>query len=135
MIVADPSPARPLANMSARPRTTVVRLVPVLRQPWIHFMAPLPAPVLDAEALGGLDAWWASTGLRGAILLHSVDRALAREVPLEPCQASDLTLNVLLRRRGSLLLADMPLVEAFDDETAGVASDDPRLVTLAGKAP
>ena len=134
MIVTDRSPTRPLGNMSARPRTTVVRLVPVLRRPWIHFVAPVPAPTLDAEALGLLDAWWASTGLRGAILLHPVDRALAREVPLEPCQTPNLTLNVLLRRRGSLLLADMPLVEAFDDG-AGVASDDPRLVTLAGTAP
>jgi hypothetical protein len=40
---------------------------------------------------------------------------------------------VLLRYRGSLLLADMPLLDATDGLVhRGVATDDPRLVALSG---
>ena len=133
MIVHDPAPARPLANMSARPRTTVTRRVPALRELWVHFL-PLTAAAVGADELARLDTWWVAAGLRGAMLLHAVDGDLCRHVRLERCDTPELTLNVLLRARGSLLLADMPLLDVYDGAQPGFASDDPRLVALAGRA-
>jgi hypothetical protein len=54
-------------------------------------------------------------------------------VTLEPCPHVVLTLNVLLRARGSLLLAEMPLLDEPAALTAGMASDDSRLIALAGR--
>jgi hypothetical protein len=47
------------------------------------------------------------------------------------CSEPDLVLNVLLRARGSLLLAGMPLiVDTSPLDKHGYATDDPRMVAL-----
>lgn len=125
-----------LHNMSARPRTPVTYLVPALRRPWVSFSWRGRRPVLDARRLATLDEHWAGTGLRGAVIVHPMSEYLAERVRPHACTDRELTLNVLLRTRGDLLLAAMPLV---DDPAALtkriVATDDPRLVALAGVQP
>ena len=121
-----------LHNMSARPRTVVTRTVPLLRTPWVAFAGPRKPPSLEAPDLARLDARWRLTGLTGAALLHRFNGDLTEHVTPLICGDEDLTLNVLLRARGNLLLAAMPLL---DDPAAVVrvrlATDDPRLVALA----
>ncbi|MEN9507335.1 MAG: hypothetical protein RI958_3261, partial [Actinomycetota bacterium] len=56
---------------------------------------------------------------------------LARRVRMTRCSEPDLVLNVLLRARGSLLLAGMPLiVDTSPLDKNGYATDDPRMVAL-----
>ena len=122
-----------LHNMSARPRTPVTYLVPVLRRPWVSFSWTGRRPTLEARQLATLDDHWSGTGLRGAVIVHPMSAFLAERVRPHACTDRDLTLNVLLRTRGDLLLAAMPLL---DDPAVlagrGVATDDPRLIALAG---
>jgi hypothetical protein len=118
--------------MSARPRTAVTRHVPPLTESWVHFVPPQSPPVGIVD-LAGLDRWWATTGLRGAVLLHVADDDLRCHVELKPCDLPELTLNVLLRSRGPLLLADMPLLDVYDGAATGLATDDQRLVVLTGR--
>lgn len=59
--------------------------------------------------------------------------ALPRTAARQLCAEPVLLLNVLLRTRGNLLLASMPLL----DEPAalnipGIATEDPRMVALVG---
>jgi hypothetical protein len=115
--------------MSARPRTDVSRTIPVLRNRWILFAGPTKPPRLDVDVLARLDEQWRSIGMTGAALLHPVTGDLTQHVVPAACRDRRLTLNVLLRARGSLLLAAMPLLDD-PDAVVGVrmATDDPRLV-------
>lgn len=108
-----------------------IRTVPALRQPWVAFRWLVDPPTLDAATLARLDEAWAGLGLTGAVLVHPVTDNLAGLVRLHACHDDDLTLNVLLRARGGLVLAAMPLL---DDPAAldglHLATDDPRLTAL-----
>lgn len=120
-----------LHNMSARPRTKVNYRIPALRRDWVSFTWQQPHPPLDSATFDRLDAAWQSTGLRGAVIIHPLTAGLSRYVRLTPCAEPDLVLNVLLRARGSLLLADVPLIDETSAlDATGVATDDPRMVEL-----
>ena len=123
-----------LENMSARPRTPIVRNIPALRPDWTVFTIDL------AELTGGnlkvsgalaaeLDERWEKLGFTGAALLRPLGPLEAAGVHPLPCPDRLLTLNILLRARGRLLLEGTPLLESLrGDELVAVASDDPLLV-------
>lgn len=120
-----------LHNMSARPRTPVTYKVPAMRRDWVSFTWQQPHPPFDTPTFDRLDDAWRATGLRGAVIIHRLTVDLSRRVRLTRCSEADLVLNVLLRARGSLLLADMPLIDepsALDGD--GLTTDDPRMVEL-----
>lgn len=125
-------PERPpalLHNMSARPRTDVVCTVRPLRPTWVSFsIGTTPAP-----SVADLDAHWAAVGFEGAAVVHplSADARLPGELEVHPCGDLLLDWNVVLRSRGNVLLAGMPL----HDQPGGarglvIATDEPRLVEL-----
>lgn len=123
-----------LHNMSARPRTEIRRQVGCVRQPWVGFCWAGPTPSLDSDRRARLDRWWRETGITGAVIVHPLRSiALPRMVAPQLCAEPVLLLNVLLRTRGNLLLASMPLL---DDPAAlnipGIATEDPRMVALVG---
>ena len=120
-----------LHNMSARPRTQVSYIVPAVRKDWVSFTWRRPHPPLDTETRDRLDRGWSTTGIRGAVIIHRLNSDLARRVRMTRCSEPDLVLNVLLRARGSLLLAGMPLiVDTSPLDKNGYATDDPRMVAL-----
>jgi hypothetical protein len=122
-------------NMSARPRTPVTYLVPTLRSRWVSFSWDSDAPVIDQAALADLERHWDALCFTGAAIMHPLDIYLNDRARPRKCRDRRLTLNVLLRVRGGLLLADMPPLDDGDAviDTA-VATDDPRLVRYAGTA-
>jgi len=87
----------------------------------------------DARAL--LDEAWQAEGLSGCALLTTEEPALDELPGLTVVRACDpvLTLNVLGRSRGGLLVASAPLVLDLDHVDRVVFSEDARLVTLAGR--
>jgi hypothetical protein len=111
-----------LGNMSSRPRTEIRRDVPAVQQGWVLFdltdvwrayTSETQPDVLTPEQLARLDARWQTLGLRGATL---VIRSRVAPLGLEPlvCRDEELTLNVLLRVRGNLLVHGMPLLDRRD---------------------
>lgn len=121
-----------LANMSSRPRTEVLRRVPALRSVWRSFSDTyLPATLSDAERQE-LDAYWESLGLTGMILALPATPARLAGVNSKPCTDTKLLLNVVLRTRGNLLLAETPLlVELPARSGAAWLIDDPRITEVA----
>lgn len=118
--------------MSARPRTPVTYFVPKVRSQWVSFAWKNSRPVLNADVLQALDAQWNDLGFTGAAIVHPLNRDLADRVRPHACADRWLTLNVLLRVRGPVLLAEMPPLESGDAlRNMAVATDDPRLVRLA----
>jgi hypothetical protein len=116
-------------NMSARPRTPVNYLVPTLRRTWVSFSWETSSPVLDQDTLTGLQQHWESLAFAGAAIVHHLDENLNSLVRPHECTDRTLTLNVLLRVRGGLLLGEMPPLDDGDAVIgAAVATDDPRLV-------
>lgn len=107
------SPA--LHNMSARPRTRIVRTVPSIGRTWTLF-PPLSdrvlkrGPRLSPERLAELDAAWDALGLVGATRVQPVTD-LKGALCLPTCEDDDLNANVRLRLRGQLLLFAMPLLD------------------------
>lgn len=126
-----------LENMSARPRTPIVRNIPALRTGWTVFTIDLSELTgghlqVPRELAAKLDARWAELGFTGAALLRPIGPLEAAGVHPLPCPDRLLTLNILLRARGRLLLEGTPLLESLrDDELVAVASDDPLLVSAA----
>lgn len=120
--------------MSARPHTPVTYLVPTLRSRWVSFSWDSDAPVIDQVALAELDQHWDALCFTGAAIMHPLDTDLSDRVRPRRCRDRWLTLNVLLRVRSGLLLAEMPPLDDGDAviDTA-VATDDPRLVRYARK--
>lgn len=121
-----------LANMSSRPRTEVLRRVPALRSVWRSFSDTfLPATLSDAERQD-LDAYWESLGLTGMILALPATPARLAGTNSKPCTDTKLLLNVVLRTRGNLLLAETPLLAELPARV-GVAwlIDDPRITEVA----
>jgi hypothetical protein len=120
-------------NMSVRPRTPVTHVVPKLRPRWVAFSWEDDTPVLDRDALACLQQHWEALAFTGAAIMHPLDTELTAQVSPHACTDRQLTLNVLLRVRGGLLLGEMP---PLDDGEAvvgtAVATDDPRLVRHAG---
>lgn len=115
-----------LGNMSSRPRTEIRRDVPAVQQGWVlfdlkHVWDAYPAgtepDVLTPEQLARLDARWQALGMRGATLVIRSRRA---QLGFEPvvCLDEELTLNVLLRVRGNLLIHGMPLLDRRDPLTS-----------------
>ena len=121
-----------LGNMSARPRTSVTRTVPATRASWAAFGPVRRMPRLTAELRRDLDDAWRRLAFTGAFIVH-LESAVQRErLAITTCEDDLLVLNVLLRTRGSLLLAGAPLLT----DTVGLAKvtilcDDPRLVEVA----
>ena len=118
-----------LGNMSARPRTSVTRIVPATRMSWVVFGPVHHIPRLTTTLRRELDEEWRSLAFTGAFIVH-LDSAVRRDgLQIVTCSDDHLVLNVLLRTRGTLLLAGAPLLGA----TGGLANstilcDDPRLV-------
>jgi hypothetical protein len=115
-----------LGNMSSRPRTEIRRDVPAVQQGWVLFdltlvwdayRAGTEPDVLTREQLARLDARWQALGLSGATLVIRSRRA---QLGIEPvvCLDEELTLNVLLRVRGNLLIHGMPLLDRADPLTS-----------------
>jgi hypothetical protein len=119
-------------NMSARPRTPVSYLVPRLRDEWVSFSWQTEPPQLDEETLSELQQQWDTMAFTGAAIMHHLDADLRSWVRPSECTDRSLTLNVLLRVRGGLLLGEMPPLDDGDAVIgATVATDDPRLVQHA----
>jgi len=129
-----------LRNMSARPRTPIRREIPAIGVPalgnrWLLLRPRRPGkPVsLKAKDVGRLEQQWQQLGLTGAVLLHPATVARQPGVETIVCADADLTLNVLLRARGRLLLAGSPLiVDTYGQPVGEFACDDPRLLAAAG---
>ena len=132
----DPAPgSRPLANMSARPRTTVTRTrARSCAEPWVHFAGPTSAPPLDADELARLDTWWA-VGWADAVRCCSTPSTVTSPTTSAWIGATtqELTLNVLLRARGAAAPRRhaAPRRIRRPPQRGRLASDDPRLVALA----
>lgn len=123
-----------LRNMSARPRTPVTCSVRPLRRTWVSFTMPRNLRV-DETTRVRLDAAWSTLGFTGAALVQ-LGGTTPSNATVHRCADADLAANVVLRTRGSLLLAEMCLL----DDVAGLTnttlfSSDPRLVAWAGGAP
>lgn len=122
-------PRQVVNNMSARPRTEVVRRIRPLRESWVGFSWVGNKPRIDGQMLERLDASWQRVGLAGAVIMHPLARAPETTAQVTMCTDGDLLLNVLLRTRGRLLIAAMPLLDdASGLDRMGLATDDPRLV-------
>ena len=124
-----------LHNMSARPRTEISRVVPVVQEGWVLFdlteygrnrTGPWEEPgPLSADDRMRLDARWREVGLTGATLVIR-----SRIQPfVEPivCLDDDLIANVLLRSRGDLLIHSMPLLDDRGTSSNAVLVPEPRL--------
>jgi len=120
-----------LANMSARPRTEVLRRVPIVRNTWHSFSDTALPAALTAKQRNELDAYWASLALTGMVLvLPATPSRLAATAP-KPCAAEKLLLNVILRTRGNLLLAETPLLAEIPRPSGAVwLIDDPRITEV-----
>lgn len=121
-----------LGNMSARPRTSVTRTVPATRTSWAAFGPVRRMPRLTAELRRDLDDAWRRLAFTGAFIVHLDSAIHCDGLEVVTCDDDLLVLNVLLRTRGSLLLAGAPLLT----DTGGLAKvtilcDDPRLVEVA----
>lgn len=121
-----------LANMSARPRTEVLRRVPALRSVWRSFSDTLlPRTLSDAER-HALDVYWKSLGITGMILALPATPARLAGVNSKPCTDTKLLLNVILRTRGNLLLAETPLLAKLPARVgAAWLIDDSRITEVA----
>jgi hypothetical protein len=119
-------------NMSARPRTSVTYSVPTVRPKWVSFSWENSRPVLNPAALEELDVRWKELHFTGAAIVHPLTDDLEHRVRPRRCEDRWLTLNVLLRVRGSVLLAEMPPLEDGDAVVnLAVTTDDIRLVRYA----
>ncbi|MEO8698303.1 MAG: hypothetical protein ABI658_32720 [Acidimicrobiales bacterium] len=121
--------SRLLHNMSARPRTAVTRTVAPTRGDWAAFKWSAAPPTLDPHQRRALDVWWERFALRGAALVYARSGMATSTVRVTVCRNDELTLNVLLRSRGSLLIAEMPLLD-HPDALRGIEllTDDLRLM-------
>jgi hypothetical protein len=121
-----------LGNMSARPRSSITRTVPLVQRTWVLFdMNQLPFArdpgVLDDDRLARLDRRWSELGLTGATVVIRSRITVPDVAPLV-CRDEDLILNVLLRVRGDLLIHRMPLLDQIDPVTSNaVLCPEPRL--------
>jgi hypothetical protein len=89
-------------------------------------------PRLTAELRRDLDDAWRRLAFTGAFIVHLDSAIHCDGLEVVTCDDDLLVLNVLLRTRGSLLLAGAPLLT----DTGGLAKvtilcDDPRLVEVA----
>jgi hypothetical protein len=129
-ILNDPQFSDSLANMSARPRTSVSREIRPIRQTWVSFTWTGIKPRLTKERLSSLDMVWRDTGFTGCALLQPVSEAVRKLSP-HVCRDSDIILNVLLRSRSGILISTSPLLEDTSIlRGLSLASDDPRLCAL-----
>jgi hypothetical protein len=131
--VVEASDAGLLGNMSSRPRTEIRRVVPPVQRGWVVFDLLRSSTgdepdVITPEHHARLEERWQALGLTGATLVHPHRHVLpGAGVPLA-CRDLDLTLNVLLRVRGNLLIHGMPKLERRDPTTSSaVVCADPRL--------
>ena len=119
-----------LANMSARPRTSITREIHPIRKTWVSFSWTGFKPRLTEERLSDLDSFWTALGFTGCALLQPVSDSVRKLSPLA-CRDDDVVLNVLLRSRSGILIGTSPLL---DDPSVlnglALASDDPRLYAL-----
>lgn len=120
-----------LANMSARPRTEVLRRVPAVRGAWRSFSDTALPATLTRRQRDDLDAYWASLAITGMVLvLPATPSRLAATTP-KPCAEEKLLLNVILRTRGNLLLAETPLLAEIPRPSGAVwLIDDPRITEV-----
>jgi hypothetical protein len=125
---------RLLHNMSGRPRTTVTTALRSHGRALVRFRLDDRAPLVASDSLRiQLDEVWRRAGLRGAVHVYAFPPAKARK-GVKVAQASPLlSINVLGRARGGLLLPGAPLVLDSDLLDRELASDDPRLVALAAE--
>ncbi|MEW6282092.1 MAG: hypothetical protein AB1758_26035 [Candidatus Eremiobacterota bacterium] len=113
-----------LHNMCARPNTTVEAVFLPLRKAQVSFCWTDAASAFLAPPEQGLEEFWATLGLRGAVFLYPGKPQVRRAT--HPA----LILNVLGRTRCGLLLPHTPLSleEGFLRRT--LTTDDPRLVEI-----
>jgi hypothetical protein len=121
-----------LGNMSARPRTSIERTVPATRRDWVAFGPVTRRVRLDRALFERLDTAWEALGFTGAFMLHLSSTVEREGLRVTTCRDEILTLNVLLRTRGTLLLAKTPAVEeTYELEGLTLLTDDPRLLEVA----
>lgn len=125
-------PVDMLANMSARPRTEVLRRVPVVRSTWRSFSDSAVPAALTATQRSELDAYWVSLSLTGMVLVLAATPSRVAATAPKPCVEEKLLLNVVLRTRGNLLLAETPLLAEIPRPTGTVwLIDDPRITEVS----
>ncbi len=126
--------------MGGRPRTTVTATLHPLSGAIARFaLSTVRAQALrllaqpNAPAL--LEAAWHAEALRGCAFLSTEEPPFEAWPGVRVVRASDpvMTLNVLGRSRGGMLLASAPLVLDLDHLDRAVYSEDARLVALAGR--
>jgi hypothetical protein len=128
-----------LSNMSSRPRTMITRRISPVGTDWVEFSLEhvgvnIASLELDNSLLERLEVSWQQLGLTGATLLRPAEALRTAGARPALCLDADLTLNVILRARGRLLLAVSPLIDDLYGETVtSVATDDPRLVAAAAR--
>ena len=120
-----------LHNMSARPRTEVICTVRPLQQTWASFTLAEYFK-LDALMRERLNHAWEQVPFKGAALVQLPSTAI-EELSVRSCSDFELSANVVLRTRGSLLLGEMPLLD-YAESLKGhtIISSDARLVAWAG---
>src|SRR5262245_17676865 len=131
MTTTEQGSPRLLHNMSSRPRTLVSACLGSPGHAPVRFRLDGRA-LIDHESLSAqLDEAWREAGLRGAVHVYSFPPAAVRE-GMKVVQANRLlSINVLGRVRGGLLLPGAPLALDFDLLDRELATDDPRFVALA----
>lgn len=121
-----------LQNMSARPRTEVMRRIPPLFESWVVFSDAAVDKALRGPARAAAETYWSTLSLTGAVLLHAHTQDLANLTKPKPCKNTLLEYNVVLRARGLLLLAESPMVEELYHPQGNLfLCADPRIVGLA----
>jgi len=122
-----------LHNMSARPYTPVTFSVRPLRNTWVSFTMPRQFRLNDAVRVR-LDAAWAALSFTGAALVQ-IGGSTPNGMRVITCRNKELAANIVLRTRGSLLLAETGLLDdAAEFAGTTVISSDLRLVKWAGDA-
>lgn len=126
--------------MGGPPRTLVKAVFAPLTGALARFaLSTVSRPALalleQPDARDVLDAAWQAEGLGGCALLAMEALPLDAWPGLRVVRAFDpvITLNVLGRSRGGMLIASAPLVLDLDHLDRAVFSEDPRLVSLAAR--
>jgi hypothetical protein len=119
-----------LHNMSSRPRTPVRRRVDPVHQTWSVIRWTRPFGALETSKRDELDRFWSETGLTGAAFMYTPTPEISALKPVE-CTSEMLTLNIVLRLRGPLLLATSPLLlDGSHLDRVEYATDDQRIFDL-----
>jgi hypothetical protein len=133
MSAADHGSPQLLHNMSSRPTTMTATVLRCPGRALVRFRLDDGSLLASLDSLQAeLDEGWRRAGLRGAMHVYAFPPQATRKGLKVVKAGALLSINVLGRARGGLLLPGAALALDTDVLHRVLASDDARLVALAG---